>query len=224
MRITIATLLLGVITAQAHAQSSASTFHMDSQVSLMSNLVEYGVTQTKKDPALKGDFWFNFGPQFRLGVTGNNVSYEDSTSHFLLRANAELRIVFSPNSDLAIRYSEHRYFAPEDRNGNVFGAHLRLWDAGVHYEQLSNFMGLESATAFSLSKSWDVFSTWRWENVIGYVTPNSDIRSSFFYYETYLGTKPAAIYYQLGATYNSSSGNYPGAADPMLVLKASVSF
>ncbi|MBX2987538.1 MAG: hypothetical protein KF802_06545 [Bdellovibrionaceae bacterium] len=227
MRTSLFALLLSVfIFSSARAQTnSVPTYKMDGMASLMTNYVDYGLSHTTQDPALHAAFWFNWGPQFRMGLWGSNVSYKDSDSHFLLKVSADLRIQFSENSDLTIKYSDNHYFKPESRDGNVLGLHLNLFTYGIRYEKLSNFLNTrKGATAYAFTKTWDAFQTWKWENVFGYMMMGSDVLTNYFYWETYLGTQPGAIYYQIGSSYNSGASQFDGAADPTLIFKASVSF
>ncbi|HRO67024.1 MAG TPA: hypothetical protein PL182_05630, partial [Pseudobdellovibrionaceae bacterium] len=95
------TLIFSVFSLPVAAQTNnAATYRLDGLVSLMSNFVESGLTQTDNDPALQGSFWFNFGPQFRMGLWGGNVSYDGQDSHFLLKLNAELKVDFSQDSNM----------------------------------------------------------------------------------------------------------------------------
>lgn len=139
-----------------------ATFKMEGQASLMSNYVEYGLTHTDKDPALQGQYLFNFGPQFRLGVWGSNISYPNSETHLLLRVNAEIVILFSNESSMIIKVAQENYFKPETRNGMINGIHFNFYGYGIHYDDIYNFLGTEKeAKGYSFSKTWDVWTTWQ---------------------------------------------------------------
>ncbi|MBX3039153.1 MAG: TorF family putative porin [Bdellovibrionaceae bacterium] len=205
--------------------NNAATYRLDGLVSLMSNFVESGLTQTDGDPALQGSFWFNFGPQFRMGLWGGNVSYNGQDSHFLLKLNAELKVDFSPDTNMVIAYSDAKYYKSEARDGNILGLKLNLYGYGIRYEKYSNFFGTkESATSYAFSKTWPVFQTWKWENLVGYLMLDSEGLSNYFFVESYLGTRAGSVDYQIGASYNSASSQFNGAADPALILKATVTF
>lgn len=199
---------------------------MDGKAALMTNYTEYGLTHTDKDPALQGEYWFAFGPQFRMGVWGSNISYPSSDSHFLLRVNADIKIVFSADAHMIIKLTSENYFKSESRNGTVTGLHLDFFGYGIQYDNRTNFLGTEaSATSYAFSKTWDVWSTWKWDNLVGYMMLNdSPAFSNYFWFESYLGTKPNFIYYQGGVAYNSGASQFNGIADVALILKATVSF
>lgn len=227
MKVFLIALIISVSTSIARAQNAPPSYKMEGEASLMTNKVEYGISQTKRQPALLGNFWFNWGPQFRAGVSGNNVGYPQDDTHFVARLNGELKINFSADTDMTIGFGDHHYFPSNGHDGNLVGLKFNLWSYIIRYEAISNFMATKyGATSFSFAKAWDVFTTWKWENNIGYMMLTSPGASNYFYYETYIGTKPGALYYQIGATYNSQSSAWgEGIADPMfLILKATVTF
>lgn len=212
----------GVVRAQTNAPP---TFKMDGEASLMTNYVEYGISQTNKDPALQGAFWFNWGPQFRLGLWGSNVHYSGEDSHFLLKLNADLKIVFSPNANVIFRFSDNHYFKPGTHNGNTIGLHFQIFDYKVIYEQLSNFLGTETtATYFAFGTYWNVFQTWKWDNQVGYMQTTSSTLNNYFDLRSFIGTKPSAILYQIGGTYNSAANQFNGLGDLAIILMATVGF
>ena len=227
MKVFLIALLIGVSTSIARAQNAPPSYKMEGEATLMTNKIEYGISQTRKQPALAGNFWFNWGPQFRLGVAGNNVGFPQDDTHFIARINGELKIVFSADTNMVIGFGDHHYFPANAHDGNVLGLKFDLWTYVIRYENLSNFMGTKnSASSFSFAKTWDVFTDWKWENRLGYMMMTAPGASNYFYYETYIGKKPGAIYYQVGASYNSASSAWgEGIADPMfLILRATVNF
>lgn len=206
---------------------TAPTFKVDGLATLATNFLEYGLTQTDNDPNLQGQFWFNWGPQFRLGLWGSNVAFPNSESHFWLKLNADLKITFTNNADLTLSFSDGHFFKPESRNGNIIGLHLNLFGYGVNYDQIANFMGTENAaTAFSFNGVWPVWTTWTWDNTIGYLQSGDTTIPNYFWLDTFLGVKPGVISYQGGLSYNSCSSNprISGAGQPAFILKAKLAF
>lgn len=207
------------------ASSSSPNFKMTGLAALSSNVVEYGLTQTNKDPGLLGQFWFNWGPQFRLGLSGMNVAYKNSESHFRLRLNGDIKVAFSSETSMTLKFTDERFFKPETRNGNILGVHFDFFGYGVEYDVISNFTGSETrATAASFSKAFEVFGDWSWDNRVGYLMLTNDAMTNYFFYETYIGKKPGAILYQVGASHNSGASQFDGAGDLMFMLKAAVTF
>ena len=95
-RFWLALILLSVVSF-SKAESSSSTqpnYRLNGTATLSSNFVEKGLTQTKGDPGLQSEFWFNFGSQFRMGLWGANVRYEDTpTTHFWISFTAKINFI-----------------------------------------------------------------------------------------------------------------------------------
>lgn len=220
--------ILSFVSSVAIAQTSSTSvpsFKMDGEVKLLTNYVEYGVTQSDSDPSLQGSFWFNWGPQFRLGLFGSSVGFENSDSRFLLDAMAELRVAFSQNADLAIHFSDHHYFKSETRNGNTVALVITMSSHKVTYESISNFEGSEESVSYvAFQKTFDMSGGWKWENQIGYLMAQSDTFQNYFDVRSMLGIKPAAIFYQGGVTATSNSSQFNGKGDAFVILSATTTF
>ena len=96
-------------TADAKNSMNSPSYKLEGNAQLASNFVSRGLTQTNKDPGLQSAFWFNFGPQFRLGIWGSNVHYEGIDSHIWIRLNGDIKIDFSANANLVMKYSNNNY-------------------------------------------------------------------------------------------------------------------
>ncbi len=212
--------------AQEDSKSDMPTFKMSGDVSLLTNYVEHGLTQTDKDPSLQGAFSFNFGPQFKLGVWGSNVNF-DSTEHFLLKINAELRIQISSKTDFKVGYLKNQYFKTDSRDGSTTYLVVTSHGYRVRYEQTSNWEGSdESATYYSFGKMFDLDQNWKWDNEVGYTmisdVPNIenyfDVRTAFLY------KGGSNITYQIAATTTSATSQFNGQGDFFVLLGASTSF
>lgn len=227
MRIRLVILLiLSAISLRSFAQGGGTpTYRLEGQAALLSNAVENGLSQSDHDPSLQGSFWFHFGPQFRLGVSGASVAYEGQSTHFLMRLNADLKIDFSKDTNLVLSYSNERYYKSEGRDGNVFGLSFDLYSFGVHYRRHSNFYGTkDGATSYAFSKTWSVWQAWRWQNLLGYMTLEAPGASNYFFYETFLARNWNSLEYAVGGSYNSAASQFHSAGKPALILKAAVSF
>lgn len=208
------------------SSTSAPTFKMTGEVGLLSHYVKNGLSQSNKDPALQGSFWFNFGPQFRMGVWGSNVNYEGGNDHFNLNLNADLKITFNQTSNMIIKYTVANYYKSGDRNGNILGFNLNFSNYRITYDNESNWEGTkERSTRFGLGMHKEVFGDWRWDNEIGYSAPKVDSVTSYFDFRTGLGTKVSnAIFIEGALTATSSPSQFDGSGDVFLILSASTQF
>jgi uncharacterized protein (TIGR02001 family) len=213
--------------AQDEPKGDVPSFKMNGDVALLTNFVEHGLTQTNKDPSLQGAFGFNFGPQFKLGLWGSNVSYQ-STEHFLLKINAELKVQTTATTDFKLGYFDNHYFKSDTRNGNTAYVLITSHGYRIRYESNSNWEGSEASAAYySFGKAFDINPNWKWDNEIGYTMINDvptmenyfDLRTSFVY------KGGNNILYQITATTTSASSQFTnGQGDTAILLGASASF
>lgn len=224
MRRYIAFIAITVASWTAHAAegNTSPTFKMSGDVTLLSHYVENGLSQSDKSPALQGSFWFNFGPQFRLGLWGSNTNYTQGDDHFNLRLNADIKVSFSSETHLVISYSRSQFYNGGEHDGNILGAHLQFDNFHILYESLSNWEATEKrSTRYAFGHTASVFSDWRWKNEIGYNSPELDTITPYFDGRTGLGTKWGVIFFEGALTGTSQSSQFHGAGDFFFILSAS---
>lgn len=214
--------------AQEDTAKEIPTFKMTGEVALLSNYVEHGLTQTNKDPSLQGSFGFNFGPQFKMGVWGSNVNYR-STEHFLLKINAELKVLISTTTDVKVGYFNNSFFKTSTRDGGT--TYLMITSQGyrIRYENEANWNGTEvSSSYYSFGKAFDLSQNWKWDNEVGYTMISDvnnmenffDVRTSFLY----KGGSNNIIYQITGTATSAPSQFSNGQGDITVLIGASTSF
>lgn len=220
-----------ILCTPAFAQSEGSgstkpTYGMKGGATLTSNFVEKGLTQTDGDPGLQGEFWFDFGSQFRMGLWGANVSYDDASStHFWLKLNADIRVDFSATSSMVIKYSDNRYYRSNNRDGNTVGVHLDFSGWKVLYEMTSKWEGTqERCTYAGLSKETTIWSNWIWANEGGYTLPEADGVQSFLNVQTGLGKKLKDIFAMASVSYSTAAGQFKDQGELALFVSAGVKY
>lgn len=213
-------------TASAADNANSPTFKLSGDVSLLSHFVENGLSQTDNSPALQGSFWFNFGPQFRLGLWGSNTNYQHSDDNFNLRALAEVSVHFSPSSHLRILYSHNRYYNAGDRNGSILGVHLSFFsDYHASFEAISNWEGTDAkANRLAMGHKKQVFGKWLWTNELGYNSVDAASIKSYFDGRTALGTYWGVIFFEGALTATSESSQFHGDGDLFFILSAKTEF
>ncbi|MNK90250.1 putative bacterial protein [compost metagenome] len=214
--------ILILISSWAHGQSGNSpSFALSGDVALLSHYVEYGLSQSDKSPALQGSFWFNFGPQFRLGAFASNTNYENSDDHFNLRGNAEIQVDFSSENKMIITYSQSQYYKDGDRNGDILGLHLHFGEYRILYDTLSNWEGThERSPRFALGAEFSVFSDWLLDIEAGYNAPDISTLDPYFDLRMGLGSKFGSIFLEGSVTGTSASSELNGAGDVFFILSA----
>lgn len=215
------TLILSSWAALA-ADGNTPTFAMSGDVTLLSHYVEDGLSQTDKAPSLQGSFWFNFGPQFRLGAWASNTKYPDSEDNFNLRGIGELTISFSPSSHASLSYARSQYYNGGDRNGNLLALDIVfMTDYQISYETNSNWEGTgNSSKRYGFGKTFTVFGDWKWANEIGYNDPSSNDFNPYFDGRTGIGKKWGVIFFEGSVTGTSESSQFHGAGDVFFILSA----
>ncbi|MEK6773745.1 MAG: TorF family putative porin [Bdellovibrionota bacterium] len=212
-------------TTDAKNSMNSPSYKLEGNAQLTSNFVSRGLTQTNKDPGLQSAFWFNFGPQFRLGIWGSNVHYEGIDSHIWVRLNGDIKIDFSANANLVVKYSNNNYFPSNSRNGNTLGLHLDIYNVKVLYEMESNWEGTStSSTHFAFQKTFDVFGSWKWDNQLGYSMLKVDTSQNYFDLRSFIGSSNGAFEYKAGATWTSSPSQFNGRGDLFAIFTIGVNF
>lgn len=208
--------------AAQSAETNSPTFALNGDVTLTSHYVEHGLSQSDKSPALQGSFWFNFGPQFRLGLWGSNTAYEGSDDHFNLRGRAEINVAFSQTSHVSLSYQQSQYYNGGDHNGNILGLHFVFYtDYRVTYDSMNNWEATNSrSTRFGFGKTSTIFGDWKWDNEFGYNNPSSNSYNPYFDAKTALGTKWGVIFFEGALTGTSASSQFDGAGDFFFILSA----
>ena len=188
---------------------------------MLSHYVEYGLSQSDNSPALQGEFWFNFGPQFRLGAFATNTNFENSDDHFNLRGNAEVQVDFSATNKMIISYSHSQYYTAGDRNGNILGLHLHFGEYRILYDSMSNWEGTGSRNPrFAFGAEIPVFSSWIWDNEAGYNSPDVDELNPYFDLRTGIGSKFGSIFVEGSVTGTTASSELNGSGDIFFILSA----
>ncbi|WP_413559948.1 TorF family putative porin [Bdellovibrio sp. HCB209] len=218
-------ILLGLVHSTSHAAENTPTFKLSGDVSLLTHYVENGLSQTDNSPALQGSFWFNFGPQFRMGLWGSNVHYDNGGDNFNLRGNADIKIDFSTTSNAVIMYTYSKYFNEDERTGNILALHLNFGTYRVMYDSMSNWEGTHKRnTRLGFGKATQVFTDWIWDNEIGYNSPDVNEISSYFDARTALGTNWGVIFFEGAVTGTSAPSDLNGAGDIFVILSAKTGF
>lgn len=235
LRILLLVSVLGLgmqVVAQVPKTTNASTsstrtptYLLEGQAELLSVFVHHGLTQSKNDPALQSAFWFNFGPQFRLGLWGSNVSYDMNDTHLWFKMNADLKIDFNPQTNLKILYSENKYYAANNRNGNTIGLHLSIFEYKVIYELDSNWEGTETRSSyFAFQKTFPIFGSWNWDNQLGYSMLRNDGYSNYFDLKSIVSKKINTFNLKAGATWTSSANIMGGRGNLYFIAGLGVDF
>lgn len=210
------------VSAQTGDQLPAGTLF--GEVTLTSNAIERGITQSDKSFALQTGLGYKW-TQFRAGLWGSNVKYPDSDDTLNLRVFMDYRFVFTSNADMTARYDFNRYFSAGDRNGAIVGVDLRFFQSHVLYEQFDNWEGTgKTATRWGYMTDWKI----PWDLVLGVNAGYNMLKASgltnYFDVRTKLTYRWADLDLSLGHSYASNSGQFEGRGDMFFFFSAAAKF
>jgi hypothetical protein len=211
--------------AESDSANTNATFKMNGDVSLLSHYVEYGLSQSDRSPALQGNFWFNFGPQFRLGVFGSNTNYPNDNDHFNLRLNAEVKIGFTQNTSMTIAYAKSQFYKGGDHNADLLGLHFEFWDYRITYDSTSNWEATnDRAGRYAFGKATKLWTSWTWDNEIGYTSPSASSYNTYFDIRTGLGDQLGPVFVEGALTGTTTPSQFNGSGDIFFILSAKTGF
>jgi uncharacterized protein (TIGR02001 family) len=207
------------------AGGQAPSYKLTGEAELLTHFVHHGLSQTNQDPSLHGSFWFNFGPQFRLGIWGSNTNFEGSDIHLWMRFSADVKVDFNENAQLFITYNQNQFYKSSARNGNTVGLDLGLFKYHIIYEIESNWDGTSTGSSYyAFQKNTDVFSTYKWNNQVGYSMVKATGYSNYFDLRTALGTKLKDVFVEISATGTSAASQFNGRGDYFVMASVQAGF
>lgn len=223
--IAFAITLITCLVAHAADDASSATVYMYGDVTLLSHYVENGISQSSKTPALQGSFWFNLGPQFRLGLWGSNTNYTGNDDRFNLRLSAEIKVDISPKSNLTLSYAKSNFYNDGKRNNNITSIHLNLQDYRILHNNYSNWEGTEnSLKRFALGKITTLPNAWKWNTELGYNVPDIESQENFFDLRSGLGNKWGKVFLEGALTGTSQSSQDDTKNEVYFILSGKTEF
>lgn len=190
-----------------------STAKLFGEMALLTNYVSYGITETMRDPAVQASFGY-MSPQWKLGVWGSNVAYEENSENLNLRLLGNYKIEFSQSISLLGQYSFNRFYKSSNRNGTLLNFDLALYGYHVLIERNDNWEGTKTISQhFGFSMNWNLPWTLTGTLYAGYNMLAADGFSNYFDLRPSVSTKVWDVMCELAMTYNSQASQYNGNAD-----------
>lgn len=204
--IIITILVAQIIPFKSRAQESKQLENkISGEATLMSQWIDHGLKQTNGDPCIQTSLWFHFGPQFKLGFQGANLSNpEFPGTHVVIKGAAELKVTTGAQSYLAIQYSNNKFFKDSILDGTTTGFLLDIMGYRFLYQGESNWQGSEwTSKHYTFSKSFDILSGYSWYNHIGWTDLSDVLLPNYADIKSALGTKQGIAYYEGAITLTS---------------------
>ncbi len=157
--------------AQAPAQNNPIVYasKMYGEVSIQTNYVDRGISQSNKLMSVSGGGGYWFGGLGRIGFNGASVSFPNETANSEIRGFAEYRFVFSGNSDLRLRNDLIRYYSDPLRNNTLITLAQNFFGYHILYLRDDNFEGTKThRNWFGFQNNWPLTPEWDFGASIGY--------------------------------------------------------
>lgn len=196
------------------------------EAAIVTNYVDKGVTQSDKAPALQAGFGYQMGPQARLGLWGSSVKFPSATENLNLRMYADIKMEFTSNTNMVMRYDFNRYFQSDQHNGSLLGLDLSTFGYHVLFEMNDNWEGLRSggATWFAFKKEFQLPRGFVFTPQLGYTQTSAAGYASYFDTRTSIGYKFADVMYELVHTFNSNGSQFAGRGNMTVLFGLNVRF
>lgn len=203
--------------------ASAQTSKMVGDISVMSNSVEHGISQSNKGPAVDTGFGYLFGSQGKIALSAGSVTYPGESANVRLGFYGEYKFIFSNTADLKVRNDWIRYFSEGVRNKTIISLDQNLSNWHILMLREDNFEGSTTPRNwFGLNKDWAMGRM-----ILGTTLGYSQVASP---YENYFDTRVGLTYpmgnlaLSVANTYVSKSAQFNGRADTAFFLIITVNF
>jgi len=204
--------------AQAQTMSK-----MYGEVSLSSNYVDKGLTQSNKTISVGAGAGYWFGNQGRIGMRANSVNYQGESANVELAGFGEYKFLFTPNADLRIRNDLVRYFSEGIRNKVIVLLDQNFFNYHILALREDNFEGTKTPRNwFAFHKDWIYSPSVQINTTVGYSMVEN--------YNNYFDTR-AGLTYLTGNlaisvfnTYVSAANQFNGRADMAYFIVVAAKF
>lgn len=178
---------------------------------ITNNYVDKGITQSDKSWALQAGFGYRMGPQARLGLWGSSVKLPTNDESVNLRLYFDVKMEFTTNTDLILRYDFNRYFQSDVHNGSIFSLDFQSVGYHVLVEMNDNWEGTHTSTTwFGFRKEYSIPWNLVFTPTVGYSQVSAEGYKNYFDIRAPIGYRFAEVLYELGVTTTSESSQFAG--------------
>lgn len=150
------------------------------RVEITSSLVEDGYSQTQGSWGLQSDIGYEWD-QFRFGVRGSNVYFENERTHLTLQPHIAIIANFQSGTKFFIEHEMRKYYNDSRRDGGRSSLNLEFNDYKIIYETKGNWEGLNiSKGRWSFTYFFDWGNNFSSSMVAGYNQVDEANTPNFF--------------------------------------------
>lgn len=162
-----------------------SNFGFQGSFTMGTNQIEHGISQTRNDSTVQGEYHFLLGPQLEMGVWGSNASFVNEDNHLNLRSYLKLKIDVNPDIYFRFNYIFSHYSQASTRDGNIINLMAHIFGLILKVQQDSNFYNTHSySTHLTLGYRWQITQFTSWENDMEENNLVSPLYLSYFDYQS----------------------------------------
>lgn len=203
--------------------AEAQTSKLVGEISIRSNDVDRGITQSNKGPSVGAGFGYMFGKEGKIALDSASVAFPGEGANVRLGFFGEYKFIFSPTADLKVRNDWVRYFSEDKRNKTIISLDQNFSGWHILVSREDNFEGTKTARNwFGLHRDFPMGSLIL-DTTLGY----SQVASPFDnYFDTRVGlTYPSTnLSISLFNTYVSKADQFNGQADMAFFILLVVNF
>jgi uncharacterized protein (TIGR02001 family) len=206
-------------------QNAYSQSRIYGEMTLETNYVDKGLSQSEQKPAFETGLGYMFNSQGRIGFQAASVSYANESVNLEMRLLGEYRFIFNSSFDLRVREDITNYSASGQRNNMIMTFDFGAYGYHTLISQENNFEGTKTQrTWLGFHKDW-LMGGGSVGTTVGYSLINSSSGYTS-YFDTRLGytynfTNTSLSLYN---TYNSGASQFGGRGDLSFFAAIQVKF
>jgi uncharacterized protein (TIGR02001 family) len=210
--------------AQTPSASKSEAAKIYGEATFLSNLVKFGLSESRKDPSFQGGFGYKFGPS-RIGLWGSTVSFENSDESLNLRLIAEYKMEFTPNFWALPKLSLNRFYKSGDKNGLLLNVDFSMYGYMVKYERNDNWYGTKTSSQhYGFQKIWPSSWSINFLTYGGYNMLSAEGYTNYFDLRVGASINLSGLNYELVFNYANNSDQFEGSADPSVTFGLQAQF
>lgn len=203
----------------AQSKETQKSYAIEGSATILSHFVYHGLSQTQKDPSLQTLLVVPLIPEFKVGIWGSNVSYENANNHVWFKLLFDLNIELNKDVQLIFGYNFNKFYKDSIRNGSTLILGTNLFDYQIRYESETNWQGTETGARYvSFGKIFQIFSQFDWLNQIGYSMLEVPNLQNYFDLKSQISTSYNKLNFLAAVTLTSTPSQFNGNGDIFAIL------
>jgi Bacterial protein of unknown function (Gcw_chp) len=207
--------------------SLSPTYRFSGNARLLSEFIDRGLSVSDHNPALNASFLYNFGPQFRFGFWGSNISnLSHPDDNFWLKIVADIRVQFNDKALMQFYVHDDHFYKSDIRNGQSIGITGDYGFYSMQLEWTNNYQGSHSnAEYLNIGKSFLYKKGYLVGGKVGFTLQDGTGYQNYFDGKAYTGyilSEHTSL--EAGITATTDPGRVNGRGNPAIYFGAELIF